>query len=132
MSFLSHIGLSVVDKLTGNALDKLGNAIKDGDVSKIVEQFTGILEDVEEKLGTVGELFEDAIDEAKKDVRREVAKVKRHLIRETRREMEALHLQFVDKMAEAMEGKLKAMVEAEVSRVDREKSTSYDASQGDG
>ena len=40
MSFLSHIGLSVVDKLTGNALDKLGNAIKDGDVTKIVEQFT--------------------------------------------------------------------------------------------
>ena len=30
MSFLSHIGLSIVDKLTGNALDKVGNAIKDG------------------------------------------------------------------------------------------------------
>ena len=116
MSFLSHIGLSVVDKLTGNALDKLGNAIKDGDVSKIVEQFTGILESVEDKLGEVSDLFEDAIADAKKDVRREVSKVKRRLVRETRQEMEALHSQFVDKMAEAMEEKLAEMVKAEVSR----------------
>ena len=51
MSFFSHIGLSVIDKLTGNALDKLGNAIKDGDVTELVKQFTGILEGVEDKLG---------------------------------------------------------------------------------
>ena len=110
MSFLSHIGLSVVDKLTGNALDKLGNAIKDGDVSKIVSQFTEILEGVEDKLGDVGDLFEDAIDDAKKDVRKEVYRVKRRLVRETRQEMEALHDQFVDKMAEAMEVKIKELV----------------------
>ena len=119
MSFLSHIGLSVVDKLTGNALDKLGNAIKDGDVTKIVEQFTSILEGVEDKLGDVSEIFEDAIDDAKRDVRREVQKVRRRLIRETRQEMEALHEQFVDKMAEAMEAKLKEMVaEAVQERLD--------------
>ena len=125
MSFLSHIGLSVVDKLTGNALDKLGNAIKDGDVTKIVSQFTEILEGVEDKLGDVSDLFEDAIDDAKKDVRREVNKVRRRLIRETREEMESLHEQFVDKMAEAMESKIKELVEAEVARVNREDSKPY-------
>ena len=50
MSFFSDIGLSVIDKLTGNALDKLGNAIKDGDVKKIVEMFREILDGVEDKL----------------------------------------------------------------------------------
>ena len=50
MSFFSHIGLSVIDKLTDNALDKLGNAIKSGDVSEILKQFKGILEGVEDKL----------------------------------------------------------------------------------
>ena len=74
MSFFSRIGLSIVDKVTGNALDKLGNAIKDGDVTELVKQFTGILEGVEDKLGDVGDLFEDAIDDAKKDVRREVSR----------------------------------------------------------
>ena len=116
MSFLSHIGLSVVDKLTGNALDKLGNAIKDGDVSEVISQFTGILEGVEDKLGDVGDLFEDAIDDAKKDVRREVAKVKRRLIRETRQEMEKVHAEFGDRMADAMEAKIQGMVEAEVAK----------------
>ena len=87
MSFFSHIGLSVIDKLTDNALDKLGNAIKDGDVSELVKQFTSILNGVEDKLGDIGDLFEDAIDDAKKDVRREVNQVKRRLIREAREEM---------------------------------------------
>ena len=76
MSFLSHIGLSVVDKLTGNALDKLGNALKAGDVTEVVGLFKGILDGVEVKLGDVSDLFEDAIDDAKRDVRREVARVK--------------------------------------------------------
>ena len=87
MSFLSHIGLSVIDKLTGNALDKLGNAIKDGDVSGIVEQFTDILEGVEDKLGDASDLFEEAIESGKKDIRREIAQVKRKLVRETRKEL---------------------------------------------
>ena len=68
MSFFSRIGLSIVDKLTGNALDKLGNAIKDGDVKKIVEMFRDILEGVEDKLGEASELFEDAIETGKKDM----------------------------------------------------------------
>ena len=116
MSFFSHIGLSVVDKITGNALDKVGNAIKDGDVSELVKQFTSVLDGVEDKLGDIGDLFEDAIDEAKKDVRREVSKVKRRLIRETREEMENLHEQFGEKIAESMRVQIAEMVEAEVAR----------------
>ena len=45
MSFWSHIGLSVIDKITDNAFDKLGNAHqgrrRDGSSSSL---FTGILE----------------------------------------------------------------------------------------
>ena len=116
MSFLSHIGLSSIDKLTGNALDKLGNAIKDGDAKEVIKQFTSILNGVEDKLGDVGDLFEDAIDDAKKDVRREVAQVKRKLMRETREEMEALHEQFSDKMVEAMKPAIAKLVDIEVER----------------
>ena len=116
MSFFSHIGLSVVDKLTGNALDKLGNAIKDGDVSDIIKQFTGILEGVEDKLGDVSDLFEDVIDDAKKDVRREVTRVKRRLVRETKAEMEALYEDFGDQMVEAMKPQIAELVEAEVAK----------------
>ena len=116
MSFFSHIGLSVIDKVTGNALDKVGNAIKDGDVSELVKQFTGILNGVEDKLGDIGDLFEDAIADAKKDVRREVAKVKRRLVRETREELDTLHAEFGEKVAEAMHDKIQTMVKAEIER----------------
>ena len=116
MSFWSHIGLSVIDKITDNAFDKLGNAIKDGDVSEVISQFTGILEGVEDKLGDISDLFEGAIEDAKKDVRLEISKVKRRLIRETRKEMERVHAEFGEKMAETMEAKLQSMVEAEVDR----------------
>ena len=64
----------------------------------------------------MSELFEDAIDDAKKDVqKRGQRRVKRRLMRETRAEMEKLHAEFVDKMAEAMEAKIAGMVEAEVA-----------------
>ena len=116
MSFLSHIGLSVIDKMTGNALDKLGNAIKDGDVSEVIGQFTGILEGVEDKLGDISDLFEDAIDKAKKEVRYEVRLVKRKMMREVRDDLKDLHAQFGDKIAAAMEAKIAEMVEAEVER----------------
>ena len=113
MSFFSHIGLSIVDKVTGNALDKLGNAIKDGDIKEITSLFKGILEGVEDKLGDVSDLLEDVIDEAKKDIRREVAKVKRRLIRETREEMEQLSEDFGEKMIEAMRPQIRKMVAEE-------------------
>ena len=117
MSFWSHIGLSVIDKITDNAFDKLGNAIKDSDVTELVKQFTGILNGVEDKLGDIGDLFE------RRHRRREegcAARGRRRssvrLIREAREEMEKLHAEFADKMAEAMEAKIAGMVEAEVAR----------------
>ena len=116
MSFLSHIGLSVIDKLTDNALDKLGNAIKDGDVKEVLSQFTSILEGVEDKLGLVGDLIDDLVDDAKKDIRREISQAKRKMVREARKEMQNLHEQFGDKVAEAMQAKIAWMVEAEVER----------------
>ena len=120
MSFFSHIGLSVIDKLTGNALDKLGNAIKDGDVKKIVEMFREILDGVEDKLGAASELFEDAIETGKKEMRREVARVRRRIVRETRKELEDLHEEFGEKLMEGMRAKVEEMVEVEVEkRMDR-------------
>ena len=94
MSFLSHIGLSSIDKLTGNALDKMGNAIKDGDVKDIIKQLTGILNGVEDRLEDISDLFEDAVDKGKRDVQRQVAKVKKRMMREVREDLESLEDQF--------------------------------------
>ena len=116
MSFFSHIGLSVIDKLTDNAFDKLGNAIKKGDVSEILKQFKWILENVEDKLGDVTDLIDDALEDGKKAFRKEASQVKRRLIRETREDMENLSEQFGEKMADAMEEKIAGLVKAEVVR----------------
>ena len=113
MSFFSHIGLSIVDKVTGNALDKLGNAIKDGDIKEITSLFKGILEGVEDKLGDVSDLFEDAIEDGKKDMRREVAKVKRRLVRETREELEQVCEEFGERVIDAMKLQIAKMVKEE-------------------
>ena len=113
MSFLSHIGLSIVDKLTGNALDKVGNAIKDGDASELIKQLKSIFEGVEDRLEEISDLFEGEIDNAKKAVRREVSKVKRNLLRETREELQELQAQFGDKLADAMKvHQIERLVEA--------------------
>ena len=120
MSFLSHIGLSFVDKLTNNALDKLGNAIKDGDVEELVKQFTSILSGVEDKLGDVSEIFEDAIDDGKKDVRREINRVKRKILRETREEMDNLFEEFGDKFVEGMKPQIEEMVRNEIEKHGKE------------
>ena len=116
MSFLSHIGLSIVDKLTGNALDKVGNAIKDGDASELIKQLKSIFEGVEDRLEEISDLFEGEIDNAKKAVRREVSKVKRQLLRETREELQELQAQFGDKLADAMKEQIERLVELEVIR----------------
>ena len=113
---MSHIGLSIVDKLTGNALDKVGNAIKDGDASELIKQLKSIFEGVEDRLEEISDLFEGEIDNAKKAVRREVSKVKRNLLRETREELQELQAQFGDKLADAMKEQIARMVEVEVDR----------------
>ena len=70
--------------MTGNALDKLGNAIKDGDAKEVLSLLRGILEGFEDKVDNINDLFEDKIDKDLRDVTRQVARVKRRLIRETR------------------------------------------------
>ena len=116
MSFLSHIGLSALDKATGNVLDKAANAIKDGDVKEFIKHLKSILSGVEDKLEEISDIFEDAIDQGKKDVGRHVAKVKRRMMREVREDLESLEDQFSDKMAMAMEAKISELVAAEVAK----------------
>ena len=122
MSFFSHIGLSVIDKLTDNALDKLGNAIKSGDVSEILKQFKGILEGVENKLGDISDLFEDATEDAKQDMRRELTQTKRRMMREARDEFKQLQERFGDTLTDAIKPMIAELVDAEVRRqLDKEK-----------
>ena len=116
MSFFSHIGLSVIDKITDNALDKVGNAIKDGDAKELVSQFTSILDGVEDKLGGIADQFEDAIDDGKKHMRHEISSAKRRLVREARADLEKLHAEFGEKIIEAMRGKVETMIALEVER----------------
>ena len=116
MSFFSHIGLSIVDKVTGNALDKLGNAIKDGDIKEFTKLFRGLLEGVEDTLSDITEKFEDVMEAAQNKARREAGKLKRQLVRETRQEMEQVGEEFGGKMIEAMEPRIRNMVAEEVKR----------------
>ena len=114
MSFWSHIGLSIVDKLTDNAFDKLGNAIKDGDVSKVVSELKSIFDGVEDKLGDITDLFEDTIDDAKKQIRNDLSKAKRRMMREARMDMQNLQDEFGDKLIEALRPTIDLIVEEEV------------------
>ena len=116
MSFLSHIGLSVIDKATGNVLDKIGNAIKDGDIKEFTKLLSGLLEGVEDNLGSIAEKFEDVIENAEKDARRQGGRLKRQLVREMRQEMAQVGEEFAEKLIEAMRPQIAELVEAEVLR----------------
>ena len=115
MSFLSHIGLSALDKATGNVLDKAANAIKDGDVKEFVKHLKSILSGVEDSSKKSAIFSRTPSIRVKKDVRRQVAKVKRRMMREVREDLESLEDQFTDKMAQAMESKIQELVAVEVS-----------------
>ena len=80
----------------------MGNAIKDGDASELINQLKSIFEGVEDRLEEISDLFEGEIDNAKKAVRREVSKMKRKLLREAREDLQDLQAQFGDKLADAM------------------------------
>ena len=56
MSFLNRIGLGFLDPT--NELDKFANAIKDGDVSEIVEKIGNLFQTVEDRLEDIAEIFE--------------------------------------------------------------------------
>ena len=63
MSFLNRIGLGFLDPT--NELDKFANAIKDGDVSEIVEKISNLFESVEDRLEAIAELFDSESASAK-------------------------------------------------------------------
>ena len=88
MSFLNHIGLGWMDPT--NELDKLGNAIKGGDLSALIKHLKSLFGDVEDRLAEVSELFEDSMEDAKKDMRHEMSRAKRKIVREARRDLELL------------------------------------------
>ena len=115
MSFLSRIGLSVLDKATGNVLDKIGNAIKDGDIKEFTKLLSGLLEGVEDNLGNIAEKFEDVMENAEKDARRQGGRLKRQLVREMRQEMEQVGEEFAEKLIEAMRPQIAELVKAEVA-----------------
>ena len=63
-------------------------------MSEILKQFKGILEGVENKLGDISDLFEDATEDAKQDMRRELTQTKRRMMREARDEFKQLQERF--------------------------------------
>ena len=114
MSFLNHIGLGWMDPT--NELDKLGNAIKGGDLSALIKHLKSLFRDVEDRLAEVSELFEDSMEDAKKDMRHEMSRAKRKIVREARRDLELLQEEFGGKLTDAMRPVLEEVVEAEFSR----------------
>ena len=113
MSFLHHLGLGFLDPT--NELDKLGNAIKDGDPVQVIHQITEMFETVEDRLDGIADLFEDETVQAKKDVRREAVRAARAEVRKAKRDLVELQETFGEKLLEQLQTEIGEMVEAEVS-----------------
>ena len=77
MSFLNRMGLGFLDPT--NELDKFANAIKDGDVSEIVERVSGLFESVEDRLDAIAELFESETAGSKEALGKTQREVQRKL-----------------------------------------------------
>ena len=113
MSFLHHLGLGFLDPT--NELDKLGNAIKDGDPVQVIHQITEMFETVEDRLDGIADLFEDETAQAKKDVRREAVRAARAEVRKAKRDLIDLQEKFGEKLLNQLQSMISGMVEAEVS-----------------
>ena len=116
MSFLNRIGLGFLDPT--NELDKFANAIKDGDVSEIVERVSNLFETVEDRLEDIAELFEgetgrakEALDKTQRDARRDLKREVRVLVRRTKVEIGEAQRALGDKLMVS----LKATVAEEVA-----------------
>ena len=66
MSWLSHVGLGFIDDLTDNALDKMGNAIKKGDIPEVLSQLSSIIDAAEDRFEDIGDLFDGHADKTQK------------------------------------------------------------------
>ena len=115
MSFLNRIGLGFLDPT--NELDKFANAVKDGDVSEIVEKIGNLFQTVEDRLEDIAEIFEGetagvkvAMGEAQRDARREMKREVRGIVRKAKVEIAEAQRALGDKLLDA----LKAQVAEEV------------------
>ena len=114
MSFLNHLGLGFLDPT--NELDKLGNAIKDGDPVQVIHQITEMFENVEDRLEGIADVFEEETAGAYKAVRREAVRAARAEVRKAKRDLIDLQEKFGEKLMGQMQTKISQMVEAEVVR----------------
>ena len=117
MSFLNRIGLGFLDPT--NELDKFANAIKDGDVSEIVEKISNLFESVEDRLEDIAELFDaesasakESLGATQREALRAVKREARGMIRRAKVEIGEAQKELGDKLL-AMISK---QVEADVLR----------------
>ena len=116
MSFLNRVGLGFLDPT--NELDKFANAIKDGDVSEIVEKIGNLFETVEDRLEDIAEVFEGETTRAKeaqnrtmREERREQKREIRGIVRQAKADIAEAQKVLGDKLMAA----LKATVAEEVA-----------------
>ena len=103
MSFLNRIGLGFLDPT--NELDKFANAIKDGDVSEIVERVSNLFESVEDRLEAIAELFDaesasakEALGATQRNASRAVKREARGMIRQAKVEIAEAQKAWGDKL----------------------------------
>ena len=117
MSFLNRIGLDFLDPT--NELDKFANAIKDGDVSEIVEKLSGLFGSVEDRLEHIAEVFETETRGAKEALGQTHREVQRELRREVRQVLRSAKADIADnekELGKRLMSKLRAEIAAEVAQ----------------
>ena len=107
MSFLNRIGLGFLDPT--NELDKFATAIKDGDVSEIVEKISNLFESVEDRLEAIAELFDaesasakEALGATQREALRAVKREARGMIRRAKVEIGEAQKELGDKLMVAL------------------------------
>ena len=125
MSFLNRIGLGFLDPT--NELDKFANAIRDGDVSEIVERVSNLFETVEDRLEDIAELFEGETGRAKeamaatqREARRELKSEVRGIVRRAKAEIAEAQKVLGDKLLVEIREEVAAEVKSQLAMVDRE------------
>ena len=117
MSFLNRVGLGFLDPT--NELDKFANAIKDGDVSEIVDRVSGLFESVEDRLDAIAELFESETAGSKEALGKTQREVQRKLRSEVRQVLRSAKADIADnetELGKRLMAKLRAEIAAEVAR----------------
>ena len=115
MSFLNRMGLGFLDPT--NELDKFANAIKDGDITEIVDKLSRLFGSVEDQLEDIAELFETetadsklALAAAKRAALREVMREVRQVLRSAKADMAAHEKALGKRLMSAMRKEIAAEV----------------------